>query len=71
MSAHDMPKLVKMANQIATFFESQTGDQTAEIAAHLSDNWSPQMRRDFLALLDHADLHPQARAASAQMRQPA
>lgn len=37
-------KLVYMANQIATFFKSQPGDdQVARVAAHLGDFWEPRM----------------------------
>ena len=43
-------KLVRMANQIATFFEIQPSDRAASVAAHINDNWSPPMRAD---LLDH------------------
>lgn len=38
-------KLAYMANQIATFFNSQPGDDGPErIAAHLRDFWGPEMR---------------------------
>lgn len=43
-------KMVRMANQIATFFRSQPGDTAEGVAAHLSDFWEPRMRRK---LLDH------------------
>ncbi len=43
-------KMVRMANQIATFFRSQPGDTPAQVAAHLGDFWEPRMRRQ---LLDH------------------
>lgn len=37
-------KLVQMANQIATFFRSQPGEDQAErVAAHLRDFWEPRM----------------------------
>ncbi|PWE34108.1 formate dehydrogenase [Maritimibacter sp. 55A14] len=37
-------KMVHMANQIATFFKTQPGnDQAARIAAHLTDYWEPRM----------------------------
>ncbi|WP_297774433.1 formate dehydrogenase subunit delta [uncultured Roseovarius sp.] len=37
-------KMVHMANQIATFFKTQPGDDQADrIAAHLSDFWEPRM----------------------------
>ena len=38
-------KMVTMANQIATFFKTQPGDDQADrVAAHLSDFWDPRMR---------------------------
>lgn len=38
-------KMVTMANQIATFFKTQPGqDQADRVAAHLSDFWEPRMR---------------------------
>ncbi|KAA2313868.1 formate dehydrogenase [Pseudooceanicola sediminis] len=43
-------KMVMMANQIATFFRSQPGDDQPErIAEHLNDFWAPRMRAQFLA----------------------
>ena len=44
-------KMVYMANQIATFFNSQPdGDRAEKVAGHLNDFWDPRMRRQ---LLDH------------------
>lgn len=37
-------KMVVMANQIATFFDTQPGDAPDRIAAHLKDYWEPRMR---------------------------
>ncbi|TVS04209.1 MAG: formate dehydrogenase [Rhodobacteraceae bacterium] len=46
-------KMVHMANQIATFFKSQPGDDQADkVARHLLDFWEPRMRgqlRDYIA----------------------
>jgi formate dehydrogenase subunit delta len=60
-------KLVRMANQIATFFASQPGPDKAErVAGHLRDFWGPEMRE---ALKAHAEaggassLHDLARRA--------
>jgi formate dehydrogenase subunit delta len=40
-------KLVRMANQIATFFSSQPGEDKVErVAAHLKDFWGPEMRSE-------------------------
>ncbi|MBL4917953.1 formate dehydrogenase subunit delta [Szabonella alba] len=45
-------KLVRMANQIATFFRSQPGtDQADRVAAHLRDFWDPSMRAALAAHL--------------------
>ena len=66
-------KLARYANQIATFFKSQPGEDAAEnVAAHLSDFWDPRMRRQ---LLDHiaaggAGLDPVVVAAAKVMRAP-
>lgn len=51
--------LIRMANQIGTFFESMP-DQTealAGIAKHLKNFWDPRMRKAFLVLLDSAETH--------------
>lgn len=45
-------KLVHMANQIATFFQSQPGDRAAQdVARHINNFWEPRMRRELLALI--------------------
>ena len=53
MDAH---KLVQMANQIATFFESDPDPAAISdgIAGHIRRFWDPRMRR---ALLLHIDAH--------------
>ncbi len=58
-------KLVKMANQIAIFFDSQPGDPAQGIARHINEFWEPRMRAGLLA---HAattsqDLSPSVAAA--------
>lgn len=63
-------KLVRMANQIATFFESQPGDDRAErTALHLSDFWDPRMRAEIGKLAEDPDsgLSPLAREAVIRM----
>lgn len=46
--SHD--KLIRMANQIATFFHSQPGvDQVEKVAGHLKDYWAPEMRAELKA----------------------
>lgn len=43
-------KLVRMANQIATFFRSYPDEEAvAGIQEHIVAFWSPSMRRDFTA----------------------
>ncbi len=46
--------LIRMANQIGTFFESMPERQEAleGIANHIKKFWEPRMRREFLALLE-------------------
>lgn len=67
-------KMVMMANQIATFFTTQPGDDRAEqLAGHINDFWEPRMRRQ---LLDHvaaggAGLDPLVIAAAGQFHEPA
>lgn len=43
-------KMVTMANQIATFFSSQPGDDRAQrVAGHINDFWEPRMRAQLAA----------------------
>ena len=66
-------KMIRMANQIATFFRSQPGDTAEQVAAHLGDFWDPRMRRQ---LLDHValggdGLDPEVIAAVERLPAPA
>lgn len=46
-------KIVRMANQIATFFESQPKeDGPAGVANHINKFWEPRMRRQFFEIVD-------------------
>lgn len=49
-------QLVKMANQIGTFFQAQTPNDavaaTQAIAAHLKSFWAPSMRGQLISQLD-------------------
>jgi formate dehydrogenase subunit delta len=49
--------LIRMANQIGTFFESMPDRAEAleGIAMHLKNFWDPRMRRALLAQVDAAD----------------
>ena len=66
-------KLIMMANQIATYFETQPGcAQDEQIAAHINDFWEPRMRA---RLVDHVargvqGLSDLALAAAAHIRVP-
>ncbi len=67
-------KLTMMANQIATFFKTQPGDDQAQrVAAHINDFWEPRMRAH---LADHvarggAGLDPLVIAAMDHIHVPA
>jgi len=67
-------KLVRMANQIAAFFETQPGDTAAQgVAAHINDFWEPRMRREFLGIVEAAGagLKPLVLQAAPMIRRPA
>lgn len=69
MTQEGVKRLVSMANQIARFFESQSGDAAAQTADHLKSFWDPRMR----AALDRhlksgaAGLSPVAAAAATRL----
>lgn len=46
-------KMVYMANQIASFFQTQPGpDQADRVADHLRDFWEPRMRQQLKSYVD-------------------
>ena len=65
--------LVKMANDIAAFFHSQSGpDAPRDIAGHIKRYWDPRMRR---AIIAHGaaggdGLVPEAKQAVALLGSP-
>lgn len=67
-------KLIYMANQIADFFAAQ-GEARAVpgIANHIQKFWTPQMRKEFLDLVekDGSELRPFAKKAVALIDAPA
>ena len=74
MTAHNVEKLVMMANQIAGFFATQPGTaQAADVAAHLKAFWEPRMLRALHAHVDGGGegLSPLALEAARRLRQPA
>lgn len=69
--SHD--KLVYMANQIATFFESKPhAEGVAGVASHINDFWEPRMRRHLFELVDAGGtgLKPLVLEAAPSMRRP-
>lgn len=67
-------KLVYMANQIATFFETMPHDEAAAgVAKHINDFWDPRMRRQFFEMLEAggAGLKPLVIEAAPKIRRPA
>jgi len=64
-------KLVMMANQIGTFFQSQGADQSVSgTADHIRKFWDPRMRKTIFAHLDAGGegLTPNVRAAIETLR---
>ena len=62
-------KLVRMVNQIATFFAHEGAEKAPlSVADHLQKFWEPRMRAQLLAAVASGEaegLHPLARAAVA------
>lgn len=70
---HTDEKLVRMANQIATFFLSQPENTRIEgVATHINKFWEPRMRRRFFEMVDAGagEFLPLVLAASAKIRRP-
>ena len=66
-------KLVRMANQIATFFHSQPReDGPLGVATHINKFWEPRMRRQFFEIVDAGGegLLPIVMEATAKIRRP-
>ena len=55
----NIDKLIRMANQIGTFFETMPDRQQAraDIAGHLRRFWEPRMRSQILSHLEKAEDH--------------
>jgi formate dehydrogenase subunit delta len=71
--SHDN-KLVRMANQIATFFKSQPAGEAADgVANHINKFWEPRMRRQFFELIEKGDagFDPLVIDASGKINRPA
>ena len=47
-------KIIRMANQIATFFHSQPASEgPGGVATHINKFWEPRMRRQLFDLVDN------------------
>lgn len=65
-------KLVRMANQIATFFRHQPEEEAiAATMQHIKDFWNPMMRREMFAYLADGGkgLEPLALAALQRLKE--
>lgn len=66
--------LIRMANQIADFFQPYSDDEAIEgIAGHIRSFWEPRMREGILAVLDTDPdaLRPVVAAALRKFAEPA
>ena len=69
--SHD--KLIHMANQIATFFESKPhAEGVTGVAGHINAYWEPRMRRHLFEVIDAggAALKPLVMEAADTIRRP-
>jgi hypothetical protein len=70
---HPHAKLIRMANQIGTFFASKPHEEgVAGIAEHINKFWEPRMRRHFFEVVDAGGegLKPLVLEAAASVRRP-
>jgi len=66
-------KIVRMANQIATFFLSQPeATRVPGVSNHINKFWEPRMRRQFFEIVDHGGegFLPLVMEASKQVNRP-
>ena len=72
-AAQGIAKIVRMANQIGTFFESKKHDEGVHgVAEHINKFWEPRMRRHFFEVVDAGgeELKPIVLEAAALVRRP-
>jgi hypothetical protein len=72
-AAQGIAKIIRMANQIGTFFESKKHDEGVHgVAEHINKFWEPRMRRHFFEVVDAGGegLRPIVIEAAAQVRRP-
>ena len=66
-------KIIRMANQIATFFHSQPASEgPGGVATHINKFWEPRMRRQFFAFVEAGDsgIAPLVEEALPKIRRP-
>lgn len=66
-------KMIRMANQIATFFHSKPHDEAVTgVANHISDFWDPRMRAQLFAHIEAGGegLDPLVLEAASAIRRP-
>ena len=71
MTANKTAKLVRMANQIGSFYAAMPGDEaTKGVASHLTAFWTPKMIDELLAATQDgsAGLNPTAEHAVEALR---
>lgn len=67
-------KIIRMANQIATFMMTKPDDEGAlGCASHINDFWAPSMRQQLFEALDAKDkrLLPLVQRAASHIKRPA
>lgn len=73
-AAQPHAKLVRMANQIGTFFKSKPHEEgVAGVAEHINKFWEPRMRRQFFEVVGGGGdgLLPIVMEAAQKIRRPA
>jgi NADH-dependant formate dehydrogenase delta subunit FdsD. len=66
-------KLIYMANQIASFFETMKREEAVEgVADHINKFWEPRMRRQLFEIIDRGGdgLKPLVLEAAAHIKRP-
>ena len=72
-SALVIAKIIRMANQIGTFFESKPHEEGVHgVAEHINKFWEPRMRRHFFEVVDAGGegLKPIVIEAATSIRRP-
>ena len=72
-AAQGIAKIVRMANQIGTFFESKPHDEGVHgVAEHINKFWEPRMRRQLFEMLDDGtqNFNELVVAASVRIKRP-